>query len=97
MENVILVQQRYEAIIDEKNIDILPIVQKLQFIFGSKFIPFAAIENKSGEIYLNAYFEKPPILKEPELIQKIKGVMKTAKIEATIVRGKQGIKVSYVE
>lgn len=97
MENVILTQQRYEAIIEEKNIDILPIVQKLQFIFGNKFVPFASIENKSGEIYMNTYFEKPPILKEPELMQRIRDVMKTAKIEATIVRGKQGIKVSYVE
>jgi len=97
MENIILTQQRYEAIIDGKNIDILPIVQKLQFVFGNKFIPFASIKNKSGEICLNAYFEKPPILKEPELIQKIRSVMKTAKIEATIVKGKQGIKVSYVE
>ena len=97
MENIILTQQRYEAIIDERNIDILPIVQKLQFIFGNKFIPFATIKNKSGEIYLNVYFEKPPILKEPELIRKIRDVMKTAKIEATIVRAKQGIKVSYVE
>ena len=96
-ENIILAQQRYEAITDEKNIDILSIVQKLQFVFGNKFIPFATIENKSGKIYLNAYFEKPPILKEPELIQKIRSVMKTAKIEATIVKGKQGIKVSYVE
>jgi len=97
MENVILTQQRYEAIIDAGNIDILPIVQKLQFIFGNKFVPFASIKNKSGEIYLNVYFEKPPILKEPELIQKIRDVIKTAKIEATIVRAKQGIKVSYVE
>ncbi|MBU0478290.1 hypothetical protein KKC91_06955 [bacterium] len=97
VENIILTQQRYEAIIEANNIDILPIVQKLQFIFGNKFIPFANIKNKSGEIYLNAYFEKPPILKEPGLIQRIRGVMKTAKIEATIVKGKQGIKVSYVE
>ena len=96
-ENVVLTQQRYESIIDKKNIDILPIVQKLQFIFGNKFVPFAAIENKSGKIYVNTYFEKPPILKEPELIQRIRDVMKASKIEATIVRGKQGIKVSYVE